>query len=465
MTGVSKPDFAQDIPMPHEVEEIVRRVAAEGGKALLVGGMVRDRALGLDAKDLDIEIHRLELDRLEALLGHFGKVDLVGKQFGVLRVHGIDADFSVPRKDSRGRHPEVAPDPFMGIEEAARRRDLTINAMAIDTLEGKLYDPFDGMKDMKQRRLRAPDANRFPEDPLRFFRVMGFIGRFEMDPDEELDALCKAMDLTGVARERIEEEFNRLWLRSRRPSLGLRWLEAISRLEEVLPEAAALVGLDQDPGWHPEGDAWQHTLQVVDAAAGLKMGDREQDLMLLWAALCHDLGKAETTIEEDGRIKSPGHTEVSARMAENLLGRYVGNQKVLEGAVKLSEHHLKPHDFYVNKAGSKAFKRLALVLSPETTLERLAAMALADTRGRNPDGDEPQEIASEKCDWFLEMARQLKVEREPEPPVLKGRHLLDVIKPGPEMGRLLRKAYEIQLGEDIRDKDVLRARVLDEKED
>lgn len=459
---IRKPAFASKIRLPSLVKTIVEEIASHGAQALVVGGVVRDLALGQIYQDLDIEVHRMSLDDLEALLGRFSEVDLVGKQFGVLKLRGVDADWSVPRRDSKGRRPVVESDPWMGIEAAARRRDLTINAMALDPLDGTVYDPFNGLDDVEHKILRAPDADRFVEDPLRFFRVMVFTARFGMQPDEELNRLCRFMSLDDVARERIEDEFTRLFLMSRRPSIGLRWLGEVGRLVEILPEAARLDGLEQDPQWHPEGNVWEHTLQVVDAAAGLTIGDREQDLMLLWSALCHDLGKAGTTELIDGRIRSPGHTELSGELAVRLMERIVNHQVVVRGAAKLSIHHLKPHDFFVNNASPKAFKRLALALSPETRLERLAALAVADYRGRNPAGDEPLNLDSREAGWFLEQAEALKVQREPERPVLMGRHLLEVMKPGPEMGKLLHRAYEIQLAEDILEVEELKRRVLEE---
>jgi tRNA nucleotidyltransferase (CCA-adding enzyme) len=457
-----KPAFASKIQLPDLVRTIVEEIASRGAQALVVGGVVRDLALGEIYQDLDIEVHRMRLDDLEALLSRFGEVDLVGKQFGVLKLWGVDADWSVPRRDSRGRHPVVESDPWMGIEAAARRRDLTINAMALDPLDGTVYDPFNGLDDLENKVLRAPDADLFIEDPLRFYRVMVFTARFGMRPDAILNRLCGSMSLEGVAMERIEDEFTRLFLKSRNPSIGLRWLGEVGRIHEILPEAARLDGLEQDPKWHPEGDVWEHTLQVVDAAAGLTIGDLEQDLMLLWSALCHDLGKAGTTELIDGRIRSPGHTDLSGELAVQLMERIVNHQVVIRGATKLSVHHLKPHDFFVNNASPKAFKRLALALAPETRLERLAALAVADYRGRNPEGHEPLVVDSREAGWFLDQAEQLKVQREPERPVLMGRHLLGAVKPGPEMGKLLKRAYEIQLSEDIRDVEELKRRVFEE---
>ena len=457
-----KPSFLDRLRLPGRIREIVRAVIAAGGRPLLVGGGVRDLALGREPKDVDIEVHDLSLDALETVLLGFGAVDLVGKQFGVLRIHGTDADWSVPRTDSKGRKPEVTPDPFMGIEAAARRRDLTVNAMAVDLERGTLLDPFGGLEDLRAGRLCAVDPAFFAEDPLRFFRVMAFAGRLEMIPDEALTALCASMDLSGIAGERIDDEFTKLFLKSARPSLGLSWLKATGRLGEVLPGLERLEAVEQDPGWHPEGNVWIHTMQVVDAAAKLRRSDLEMDLMLLWAAICHDLGKADTTSVENGRIRSLGHEERSAELADELLRSRVTRAAVRTGAVKLVGAHLRPQDFQSNRAGPGAFKRLALALAPETTLDHLADLVLADARGRNPDSDVPLEDADSVATWFRERARELAVDREPETPVLLGRHLLDRMPPGPGLGKLLKRAYEIQIGEGIRDREALRARVLDE---
>jgi len=463
MGGKKAVSFVQKIQLPELVLSIVKAIGVKGGRSLLVGGYVRDAALGLRSKDIDIEVHRLEIDTLESILQGFGRVDLVGKQFGVLCLHGVDVDWSVPRKDSRGRKPEVIPDPYMGIDEAARRRDLTINSMAVDILGQILLDPFDGLEDLEQRILRATDPKLFVEDPLRFYRVMGFISRLDMKPDAELSRICSDMDLSDIARERIDDEFTKMFLKSKRPSIGLRWIESLNRLDNVLPGVAKLIGLSQDPEWHPEGDVWTHTLQAVDAAAGLRCGDLHQDLMLIWAALCHDLGKVDTSFENDGHIRSPGHAEVSAKLAKELLSNYITRKKVLNGVVKLVRNHHNLQDFFVNRAKLQAFKRMAIRLSPETNLQQSALLALADCRGRNPDGDEPLDIMPDEIKWFVEKINVMQVATQPELPLLMGRHLIDCIEPGPEMGNLLKQAYEIQLSEGIKAIDILKKRVLDNR--
>jgi len=454
--------FKLDSAQKDKIIRLAQRIADSGGRAFFVGGVVRDRLLGRKPKDIDVEVYGLSLERLEQILAEQGRVDLVGRQFGVLRLTGLDVDWSIPRRDSRGRHPAVEVDPSMSPEEASRRRDLTMNAMLQDVLTDELIDPWGARKDMDERVLRTPDPKLFVDDPLRFYRVMQFVARFEMAPGEELDEICAKMDISCVSTERIEEEFAKLFLEAARPSLGLRWLERVGRLEEIFPELVSMKGTPQEPDWHPEGDVWLHTLQVMDAAAALRTGNRERDLMLLWAALLHDIGKPATTTERAGRIRAPEHDREGETMARAVLKRLVKKQSVIRGTVKLVAQHMKPLQFYKNKSSEKAFKRLAVKLAPEADLELLAALALADCRGMNPHGEVPLKIESKMVNWFLETARASRVNKEPEKPVLLGRHLKGLVEPGPRMGKLLEAAYRIQLEEGIRDLDELKKRAFEE---
>ena len=253
--------------------EIANAVRDAGGRALVVGGWARDHLLGVRSKDVDIEVFGLDVGRLEALLAGFGTVHAVGRAFGVFRVGGIDADFSLPRRDSK-RGPghrgfDVAPDPSLEFAEAARRRDLTVNSIGIDPLTGDVLDPHGGRRDLARRVLRATDPARFPEDPLRGLRVAQLAARLEMTPDEELVALCRTLDLSELSGERVFDEFTKLLLRAAKPSIGLRVLEDTGQLR-FFPELDALRGVPQDPQWHPEGDVWVHTLMVLDVAAALR---------------------------------------------------------------------------------------------------------------------------------------------------------------------------------------------------
>lgn len=442
--------------------EIVNEIDAHGGRTFLVGGAVRDILLGEPAKDIDIEVHGLAFQELEALLKRFGTVSLVGKSFGVLRYPGLDIDFAVPRTDASGRKPEVILNPLMPIKDAFSRRDLTINAMAIDMKTGAFIDPFEGKQDLEQKILRAPSVIFFKEDPLRLFRVMQFASRFNMVPDAALDEICKSMDLSLVSQERIEKEFEKMLLKSERPSIGLRWLAKIGRLKDILPELAATIGCAQDAQYHPEGDVFEHTMQALDAAAQLPQADQDTQLLLLYAALCHDLGKVETSqLKPDGSITSIGHAQESALLAKRMLKRITQKKELIDGACKLVKYHMTPIQFIDNGAKPPAYKRLARKLAPEANLALLSDLALADKRGRNPKSQEPLKSQFQEVQEFRQKAEKAHVLDQHEKPILLGRDIADICEPGPRMGKLLRHAYEIQLDEEIREKDELKKRVMD----
>lgn len=443
-----------------DAQKIIHEISDAGGKTLLVGGAVRDLLLGLQVKDLDIEVHGISITDLENILKKHGPVSLVGKSFGVLRLHSLDIDWSLPRTDASGRKPVVTIDPYMDFEMAFRRRDLTINAMGIDLITFELIDPFNGENDLRAKILRAPDAALFVEDPLRFYRVMQFVGRFEMQPDEQLNAVCKQMDISTVSRERIEVEFEKLFLKSVRPSLGIRWIYDLSRLKEVLPEVAALVGVPQDPVWHPEGDVFEHSMQALDAATQLNYDSSRIKLILIYAALCHDLGKADTTELIEGKWKSYSHEQEGEILAKQLLLRITHNADLIDAVCKLVRYHMMPVQFVRGEASAAAYKRLAKKLAPQATLQMLADLSLADKRGRNPQKHVPLSIDIPEIDEFLKQAEKLQVRLQVEEPILHGRDLMDVVEPGPKMGELLKAAYEIQIEEGIKDAQELKKRIL-----
>jgi len=453
-------DLVQLIDQYPLVHPIVQAVHAAGGRTLLVGGAVRDLLLGKLTKDLDIEVHGIMLEQLESILSQFGPVDLVGKSFGVLRLHNVDIDWSVPRADSAGRKPLVHIDESMSIKKAFERRDLTINAMGIDLVTFELIDPFGGAADLQAHRLCAPNLELFAQDPLRFFRVMQFIGRFEMEPDEALNQCCARMSLVDVSRERIAVEFEKLLLQSKEPSRGIRWLAQIRRLADVLPELYETIGVEQDPGWHPEGDVFEHTMQALDASVRITYDNEYEMLVLRYAALCHDLGKATTTKIIDGRWRSLGHEKESAVLSKRMLKRIVMKFDLIDDVSLLAAHHMAPGQFIKLNAGLAAYKRLALKLMPRMNLHILADLACADKQGRNPHSREPLRALPDFFEPFLAQARKAQVEFFPEKPVLEGRDLIGIIPPGPALGELLKRAYTIQIEEGITDKLVLKERVL-----
>lgn len=426
--------------------DIAEEIKREGGRALIVGGFVRDRLLGIESKDVDIEVFGLTLESLEQDLSRYGELIEVGRAFGVFKLKGLEADFSLPRTDSktgRGhRGFDVQTDPSLDFETAARRRDLTINSIGFDPLTEEYLDPHDGRADLDLRVLRATDPAHFAEDPLRGLRVAQFAARFEMRPDAVLLALCAELDLSEVAPERIFTEFRKLLLKGTRPSLGFECLRE-ARLIRFFPELEALIDVPQDPIWHPEGDVWVHTMMVIDEAAKLRQDD-ERDLALMLGALCHDLGKPAATEEINGRIRSHRHDSDGVMPTESFLARLRAPSELIRQVKALVQHHLAPALFVHDKAGAKAYRRLSRKLAAAgVNIALLTRVARADHLGRTTKEALARKFTA--ADAFLERAQQFLVEHEAPQDLVAGRHLVARgMKPGPHFGEILDRCRELQ---------------------
>jgi tRNA nucleotidyltransferase (CCA-adding enzyme) len=425
---------------------IAELAKAHGGRALVVGGWVRDRILNRPNKDIDVEVYGIPAEGLRTLLEHeIGPVNTVGESFTVYKV--ADVDVSLPRVESKvGRGHRafaVTGDPFLGIAEAARRRDFTINAIAWDPLTEAYIDPFNGMKDLERRVLKAVDGGTFPEDSLRVLRAIQFAARFEFQLDTATRELCKRIPLDDLPSERIWGEIEKLLLQARRPSIGFTLALDLGVIDRLFPEIRALVGCEQEPDWHPEGDVWVHTLMVIDQARSrIDDLERSQQITVMLGAVCHDLGKPSTTAFVNGRIRSMEHEQAGIEPALRVLDRL--NVHTIDGfdvrrhVIGIVAHHLKPLSFFksATPVGDGAFRRLA----QKVDLELLARVAKADCLGRTGNFD------CSGIEWFADRARELGVEHRPPDPIVKGRHLIDLgVEPGPRMGAILRELYERQL--------------------
>jgi tRNA nucleotidyltransferase (CCA-adding enzyme) len=449
------------MPLSLELSPGLTRLLGEirdaGGRPYVVGGAVRDTLLGLSVEDqdYDIEVFGLPAETLETVLARAGRVDAVGRAFRVFKATGLEGvtgavDVSLPRRDSKvgpgHRGIAVEGDPHLSIEEAARRRDFTMNALLWDPADGEVLDPWGGQRDIESRLLRAVDARTFGEDPLRALRAVQLAARFELEVEPATAELCASMPLEELPAERVFGEVEKLLLKARRPSRGFALMKAWRMLPTLVPELVPLETTPQDPGWHPEGDVWVHTLQVLDAAAALVAdlsGDRPRALAVMLAALCHDLGKPSTTAVEDGRIRSRGHEEAGLPPTTALLDRWdvhtLLGYDVRGQVLALVAHHLKPGQLYDDRdrVSDGAIRRLARKVEPDL----LYRVAKADCLGRRPGRFEPVAM-----DWFRERVRQLDVAVRPPEPILRGRDVLALgIPPSPEVGRVVRAVYERQL--------------------
>lgn len=426
-------------------------------RAYLVGGGVRDWILGVPVKDFDVEVYGLSMDRLASVLSRHGRVDLVGKAFGVLKLShpsGDVWDFSLPRRDSKSgvghRGFEVEVDPALDTRSASARRDFTLNAMMWDPRRRVLVDHHGGESDLRARILRHTGP-AFVEDPLRVLRGMQFCARFDLVAAPETVELCRSMrdSLAELPPERVREEWFKWAARSVHPSAGLRFLRD-TLAWDTTPELRALAGIPQDPEWHPEGDVWTHTLHCVDALVRLpEWSSASESSRLVWmfAVLLHDTGKATHTREEvrDGRARvvSPGHESAGVPLALSFLDRFGCPNALRDRIPPLVANHMVHQD----DPSDRMVRRLARRLAP-STIGDLCQVMTADASGRppRPFGETAAVRALRSAASRLDLAAAAPA------PILLGRHLLERgARPGPELGRRLAEAFEAQLDGEFSD--------------
>lgn len=274
------------------VLEIAKAVKEAGGRALLIGGCVRDIILNNISKDFDIEVFGLQSQEVEKIVKLFGKVAKVGKSFGVLKLilsNKIEIDISLPRKDSKisAGHKgfDVNTDPYMSFEKAASRRDFTINSIGFDPLTNKFYDPLNGIEDIKNKILKVTNPKTFIEDPLRILRAIQFVARFELEVEPETKKIIQKMlpYLKELSKERILEEWKKLLLRAEKPSLGFIIGDELGVFKQlypefytfekikIVPESKSPIGAPDIPPIKSGGDwaedIWAITIISVDVAA------------------------------------------------------------------------------------------------------------------------------------------------------------------------------------------------------
>ncbi len=443
------------------INELARSVGAAGGRAMLVGGCVRDELMGREPTEWDVEVYGVEPEKLKQILEPFGEVNAVGEAFTVYKV-GHDIDVSMPRRDRKtGRGHKgfvVEGDPDMSFEEACSRRDFTVNAILKDPLTDEIVDPFKGREDIERKILRHVSSETFAEDSLRVLRAAQFAARLEFDIAPETVEICKTIDVTDLPKERIWGELEKLFLKAQRPSIGLRWLYDLGVVDQIFPELRSLVGVPQEPEWHPEGDVDVHTLMVVDEARKL-IDDLpyERKVAVMLGALAHDFGKPPTTEFVDGRTRSRGHDEAGVEPTLSFLDRLgiftLNGFDVRDQIVQLVRYHLKPGEYYKAKSpvGDGAFRRLARKVEADL----LYRVAKADSLGRNPDWLPPEKhFGSEAQEWFIEKVRELQIEKKAPDPILMGRHLIEMgMKPSPAFKQILDSVYEMQLDGKVRNID------------
>lgn len=428
------------------LQKIMTDIQDYGGNPFIVGGAVRDHLLGKTPKDTDVEVYGMSCEQLIGILSKFGKVDQVGISFGVIKLYtsdGKDYDFSLPRRENKsgnGHKGFIAkPDPTMTLQEAAGRRDYTINAISM-TPDGQIIDPYGGADDLKNRVLRHT-SNAFGEDPLRVLRGMQFAGRMGMKVDGVTAKLCHSLrsEYAHLAKERVWGEWYKWAAKSIKPSAGLSFLHAC-HWDKLYPAIKRLQKTPQDRNHHPEGSVWQHTLYVCDVAAEIAVRenlDSDRRAILVFAALCHDFGKPSTTIIENGRIKSPGHDDAGQPIAIEFMLSIGAPEKVVHEVGELTKLHMR-HVF--GDITPKAARRMVAKMQ-YTDIDMLMMVMEADHSGRPPL---PKGLP-ESAKRLRELA-QIEVNNNTVAQWAMGRHLIEHgFQSSPRFGEVLRHIYEQQL--------------------
>ena len=426
---------------------VAEAVARAGGRTYYVGGFVRDRLLGRENKDIDIEVHGISVQTLEGILDSLGERLTMGASFGIMGLKHYELDIAMPRSEratGRGhRDFAVIVDPFIGPEKAARRRDFTMNALMQDVLTGEVLDFFGGVADMRRGILRHVDDESYGEDPLRALRAAQFAARFGFTVAEETRALSATMDLAALPGERILGELEKALLKADRPSVFFEELRKMRQLGVWFPEAEALIDLRQNPVFHPEGDVWTHSMQVLDEAATLRSRARFP-LRFMLSALCHDFGKAVTTEEINGVLHAYDHEKAGLPLVQRFLHRLTREAKLSQYVLNMTELHMRPNMLVGSGAGTKSYMKLYdCALCPEDLL----LLVKADYLGCAASQTDREAMYAAYVDTEKKLREMLALyDERMRQPYLMGRDLIEAgLTPGPLFTEALAGAHKLRL--------------------
>lgn len=414
-------------------------VQEKGGRAYYVGGCVRDSLMGTDTKDIDMEVHGITPPELADILDSLGQRMTIGESFGIFGLKGYSLDIAMPRKEEARGHGHrdfaVFVDPFIGTRGAALRRDFTVNAMMRDVLTEEVVDPFCGREDLEKGILRHVNDASFAEDPLRVLRGAQFAARLGFQVAEETVDLCRGIQLQHLSPERVEGELKKALLKADKPSVFFQVLRQMDQLDVWFPELKALIGVEQNPVYHAEGDVWNHTMMVLDEAAKLRHRAADPYHFML-TALTHDFGKAVCTEVRNGVIHAYDHETLGVPLAEAFLRRITRESKLLGYVRNMIPLHMKPNTVAAMQSAVKVTTRM---FDQAADPEGLICIALADDRGRITQA--PAADNGEFLYERLEIYRELMVR-----PHVTGRDLIEAgLKPGAEFSEILDYAHKLRL--------------------
>ena len=419
--------------------EIAEHVDSLGGRCFYVGGFVRDALMGNENKDVDIEVHGISPKQLEDILDSLGTRISIGESFGIFNLKGYNLDIAMPRREKVRGHGhkdfDIFVDPFIGTEAAAGRRDFTFNALMQDVLTNEIVDHFGGKEDLDRGLLRHVNDEAFAEDPLRVLRGAQFAARFNFSLAQETIELCRSMDLSHLPCERIEGELNKALLKATHPSIFFEALREMEQLDVWFPELKALIDVMQNPVHHAEGDVWTHTMMVIDEAAKFKH-HASSPLWFMYAAVCHDFGKAVCTEEKNGVIHSYQHETKGLPIVECFIRRISNEVKLLEYAENMTELHMSPLIAAFNNSSVKSTNKLF-----DRSLDPIGLiyLSLADDRGRinTNSTNSSEEFLLDRLSIYEEYMSR---------PYVTGKDLVDSgLKPSKEFSEILKYSHKLRL--------------------
>lgn len=423
-----------------ETAQNIARLAAErGGQAYYVGGFVRDKLLGKENKDIDIEIHGITPQVLEEIIDSVGERIEIGKSFGVYSLCGRSIDIAMPRKETatgRGhRDFKIDVDPFIGTRKAAMRRDFNVNAIMQNILTGEIIDHFGGEEDLRKGILRHINDYAFGEDPLRVLRGAQFAARFNFEIAPETINLCRKIDLSTLSRERVFEELKKALLKAEKPSLFFEKLRVMKQLSFWFAEAEQLIGVPQHSQHHKEGDVWTHTMMVLDEAAK-RREYAENPLYFMLSALVHDFGKITSTEFVKGDYHAYSHETLGLPIVKKFLRRITNENALYSYVLNMTELHMKPNALAADKSSVKATNKM---FDSAKSPNDLILLALCDGQGKIP----PKPV--KQTEAFLR--ERLKIFDEyMSRPYVSGQDLIEAgIKPGQSFSELLSYAHKLRL--------------------
>lgn len=430
------------------IEQIFDAIEAKGGKVYYVGGFVRSNVLNTQNNDFDIEVHGLSQLAIAQILNQFGKVDTVGQRFGVTKLvtRDGDFDFSVPRLENKVGVGRAGFDVNFPVditrEQAARRRDFTMNSMCMER-DGKIYDPFDGQGDLSKRILRHT-SSAFTEDPTRVLRGFRFCGQLNLRAAKETAKLCRSIfdQHDEIEHDMVWSEWKKWATRSIKPSAGLAFLWSSGWIHHY-PELYHMTRCHQEPEWHPEGSAWQHTKHVVDAMNLICARDElteDSTIVHMFGALLHDCGKPlTTTVNDKGRIVSPGHDEAGVPLAYSFMERIHMPLRYRDAVADIVRFHMR----HIFQPTQRSAKRFAYKLKNISVSDWLRIVE-ADHSGRPPLEPGVPESAKQLFNMMIDAMVDNTVQ-----PIIKGRDLIKCgFTPSPLFGKVLSETHEFQLDND-----------------